>query len=299
MKIELFNSVIYRIQLVMFLLLILFFVSYGNAVADNVLRSKDFMVFESTLYKNKPSDLGHGVKYVPVIYEKRFWPDNVTDHSSLPDESHVRKLMRGFKTDSNYVVLDIECWPIRGYTRKLHVVQESIEKYLTVLNWVKDERPDLEIGYFGFPKNNYVESQGKMGSKKYIKHQSEIDLVRPIFSEVNILYPSAYTFEPSFSKWKDAFDGMISKVRKIYTGRIHVFMSPSYIESKYLGNFEVANRMLPVDLWRKQLEYAYKYADGIIIWGGWKDHNGVRLQWDPNYEWWIETKLFMKSKSIN
>ncbi len=263
--------------------------------ADTI--KKDFIVFDATLYKDKPDNIGHGVVPMDVIYVKKFWPKGVVDHNELPDEKHVRKLAKSLIPKSKYVVLDIEHWKIRG-TRKQHVIQESVNKYLQVFEWFRQERPDLILGYFGFPKNNYLDAQEEKGSSRYNRHMGEIKSILPVLSVVDASYPSAYSFEPSLDNWKKAFSGMIHKLKKVYKGPVYVFMSPTYIEVSYIDNAEIANIPVPVNVWREQLEFAYLYVDGVVIWGGWKDSDLKRSRWDASQPWWIETKDFLKDKQL-
>ena len=260
--------------------------------------NKKFIIFDATLYKNKPDYLGYGVVPLTVIYEKKFWPVDAYAQNISPDEDFVRKLAKSIRAKSKYVVLDIESWPIRGYTRKPEVVEKSIENYLNVLKWFKQERPDLHLGYFGVPKNNYIDAQKSIGSFMYDRHMKEVKSILPILSISDAAYPSAYTFEVSFLNWKRAFVGMVNKLKMLYHGKIYVFMSPEYIDASFIDNHENDNKPLPDGLWRKQLEFAYNHVDGVVIWGGWKDHKMDRLTWDGTRQWWSETKAFIKDRNL-
>ena len=277
---------------------VIFTVSDAVSSGVPVNGSKNFIIFDATLYKEKPDYLGQGIIPLTVIYEKKFWPVGSYDKNIAPDERFVRKLAKSIRPKSRYVVLDIESWPIRGYQRKPEVVEKSIENYLNVLKWFKQERPDLHIGYFGFPKNNYIDAQESSGTFMYGRHMKEVRSILPILTLSDAAYPSAYTFEGSFLNWTKAFLGMLKKLKMHYQGKIYVFMSPDYIDASFIDNHENDNKPLPDGMWRKQLEFAYDHVDGVVIWGGWKDHEMNRLKWDGRRQWWSETKAFIKDKNL-
>jgi hypothetical protein len=51
------------------------------------------------------------------------------------------------------------------------------------------------------------------------------------------------------------------------------------------------HRYISPEFWRAQLNFCYKHADGIVIWGGWQQ------EWDNDAPWWLETKKFLKDIS--
>ncbi len=67
-----------------------------------------------------------------------------------------------------------------------------------------------------------------------------------------------------------------------------VFLWPEYHDSNMIlkGNY------IEKEFWRLQLDTVFKYADGLIIWGGWKQ------EWDSNAIWWKETIQFIQENNL-
>jgi hypothetical protein len=55
----------------------------------------------------------------------------------------------------------------------------------------------------------------------------------------------------------------------------------------------VRDRFLPPDFWQMELDVARRYADGIVLWGGYDLQNDHPRDWDETAPWWQVTKLFM------
>ena len=47
------------------------------------------------------------------------------------------------------------------------------------------------------------------------------------------------------------------------------------------------------DFWRRQLEVCREHADGLVLWGGFKQ------LWDEEADWWVATKSFLGTEGIN
>src|SRR5262245_61245697 len=75
--------------------------------------SRTFVVFDATLYKQKPDMRQYGVGSITILYEGRFWPTGQAS-TTLPDAGTVRALVGEVASSISPVVIDIERWPVTG-----------------------------------------------------------------------------------------------------------------------------------------------------------------------------------------
>lgn len=137
-----------RSTLLLWLMLCLSPLTWAEIAMENKHQITQFKVFDSTLYRNKPSLKRYGIEPIEVLYAARFWPDTSSSllMELLPDESRVRRLGRSLRSIRKPVVIDIEHWPLEGDEVKMRINQA---KYITVLQWLRSEAPGVNIGYFG------------------------------------------------------------------------------------------------------------------------------------------------------
>lgn len=263
------------------------------AIADTPLRddsSSGFKVFDGTLYHDKPDLRRFGIQPIDILYAARFWPDahSAKAMQKLPDESRVRRVAREALITKEPVVIDIEHWPLGGGNLQLH---ENLAKYVTVLQWMRNEAPDLNIGYFAqLPMPAYGWALAGPGTHNYRQWQEENDRRSDLASLVDAIYPQLYTYFPDKSAWKRYAKENLREARR-YGKPVYAFLWPQYSER----NKELGQQYLPPDFWRLQLETVRKYADGIVIWGGWDGKHGVPAAWDKNAPWWLVTRDFMNA----
>lgn len=67
----------------------------------------------------------------------------------LPDERTARRIAREAAVTKHPVVIDIELWPL--IDTEFKVQRKNLDKYITVLQWIRNEEPNLNLGYFGRP----------------------------------------------------------------------------------------------------------------------------------------------------
>ena len=251
---------------------------------------KPFLVFDGTLYSDKPDLSGYGLRPITIAYAGSFGSDWYKHADRLPDLQAVQAVARGAQQKGHVVVLDIEHWPLGGSADLVH---DSLEKYKTVLQWFHDAAPGFSVGYYGAPPiQDYWRATNEASSQEHRAWKSENDRVRSLASAVDVLFPSLYTFYPDQAGWKRYAIAQIEEARRYGNGKpVYVFLWPQYHDSNPL----IGNRFLPEDYWLLELETAKQYADGIVIWGGWgRDSRPAR--WDENAAWWTVTKKFMKNR---
>ena len=257
------------------------------AQAKAVPEKKPFMVLDGTLYTDKPDLSQHGIQPITMAYVSQFGNDWYKNASRLPEKAAVQKLAREAQENTRPVVLDIEHWSLKGNSSQ---VQDSLSKYMTVLQWFKEAAPGLTVGYYGAPPlRDYWRAISPPTSKERKSLSEDNDRLQPLAEAVDILFPPLYTFYTDQGGWVRYAYGQIAEARRCANGKpVYVFLWPQYHDS----NRKLAGSYLPADYWRLELETAKQYADGIVLWGGWGSNNRP-AKWEDNAVWWKVTKDFM------
>src|SRR5690606_15256315 len=117
-----------------------------------------FDIYDSTLYKNKPSLSVYGVKPITVIYGHKTYENNKSTNE-LPSRSTIDKIAKKLAATDKMVVLDYEHWPTQGYRHIPLLMTNNRQKYKTLIDWYKTSAPQVKFGYFGVvPVSNYISS---------------------------------------------------------------------------------------------------------------------------------------------
>jgi hypothetical protein len=255
---------------------------YSLVVSGSAQAADQFVVFDGTWHKEKPDLSKYGLKPITII-ESQLW-DNPQMKDYLPNKTRVPALAEHAMAAGGIAILDIEHWPMKGDHA---VVSESLSRYSTVLQWFHQALPGLKVGYYGVPPiRDYWRAVKGPTAKEYLAWQAENDALQSLASEVDILFPSLYTFYPEREGWVDYAIAQIREARRYGNGKpVYVFLWPAYHESNAL----LGGSSIEPGFWKLQLETARIHADGIVIWGG-----GGSL-WNEQAPWWKITKAFMQS----
>jgi len=260
-----------------------------QAYAKSPSEKKRFRVFDATLYSGKPDLTIYDIQPIHIIYAGKLGSDWLKTPERLPVIESVQQVAREVKAKADLAIIDIEHWPLQGNSG---LVQGSVKKYTTVLQTFREAAPDLLLGYYGAPPvRDYWRAVKDPSHHEHSAWMAENDQLKPLANAVDIFFPSLYTFYPDQAGWKKYAIAQIEEARRYGNGKpVYVFLWPQYHDSNHL----LSGQYLPADFWRLELETAQKYADGIIIWGGWGSHNRPAA-WDEEAAWWKVTKEFMKS----
>jgi Hyaluronidase len=252
----------------------------AGAQTHNKNRPSGFVVFDATFYAQKPDLAPFGLKPITIIYSASMW-NNKEDRARVPESNVIRTLAIEASTSPGIAVIDIENWLLAGSAA---TVVDSIQKYQHTIRLFKQSAPSLRIGYYGVvPRGNYGDAVNGRSSPGYIAWQRANDRVAPIAHLADVLFPSIYTLNKDPVGWRKYAIAQIAEARRIAPGKsIYVFMWPQFEEGRTTIDY------LPSDFWRMELETARQYADGVVIWGGYKQ------TWDNNAPWWVETQRFLK-----
>lgn len=260
-----------------------------GVAAEQVVASpqKPFVVFDATLYKDKPHLGLFHIHPLSIVYEWRFWPE-ASSSQPLPAERVVRTLMSEHRGVAEPVVIDIEHWPLKGAAAD---VQATVARFSSVLSWAKNEIPSVQIGLYGtVPLPDYWRAIRDPRSLEYRSWQQDNDRLDAIVSKVDALFPSIYTFYPDRQGWVTYAVAQIKEARRKANGKpVYAFLWPQYHESNRL----LGLRPLDQDYWELELRTVYDHADGVVIWGGWGSKGPE--PWDEEAPWWQATKRFIAS----
>lgn len=248
-----------------------------------------FKVFDGTLYRHKPDLSGYGIEPIDILYAARFWPDTRSPRAMarLPDRARVRSVARAASAAGRPVVVDIEHWPLGGDDAAM---RENLAKYITVLQWMRDAAPALNLGYFGrLPMTAYGWALAAPGSRDDRRWRAENERRGALAPFVDAVYPPLYTYSPNQHAWVRYAEANLREAHR-YGKPVYAFLWPRYSEH----NKDLGLQPLPADFWRLQLETVRKYADGVVIWGGWDAGRGGPADWDGSAPWWQETRRFME-----
>lgn len=246
---------------------------------------RPFVVFDATLYKDKPSLVPYDIRPITLLYESRLF---VADQppTAVPPETIVRSLAYELRGSQEPVVLDIERWPLKGDEL---TVQSTVRKFLLVLSWVEDEAPSVAFGVYGtVPVPDYWRAIRDPASAEFQSWQQDNDSLERISDRVDALFPSIYTFYPDRQGWVTYAIAQMAEARRKAKGKpVYAFLWPQYHESNTL----LSHQPLDPDYWELQLKTVAQHADGAVIWGGWGENGPEPC--NEEAPWWQVTKRFV------
>jgi len=250
--------------------------SYVNAESSK----KDFYIYDALIYKNKPDTSEYGIKKVTLLNHVHLLND---EHTKLNDRIDNYFELADI---NNLLVVNVEHWPLKNNKD----MSKNIPRYQSVIKYVKNKYPEKSIGIYSmFPERNYWASLAGHNSNRYKAWMTKNDMLNHIVSDADIIMPSLYTFYTDKNGWVKFAEEIIKEARRNNPNKkIYAFIWPQYHVSNWLRGGDYIDS----EFWRLQLETVYKYADSVIIWGGWDDRNGTHLAWEDELEWWQETKKF-------
>jgi len=244
-----------------------------------------FVVYDGLLYRNKPDLSALGIERVAII-DRGIWPP--ADPSMTPDPNRVAKVAGTFPDDDTPVVLDFERFPLTGSDATVH---DSVTRLRAILAAFRKQQPGRHYGFYAaLPISDYWRAvRLDPTDAKFKSWQLDNDRLKSLEADVDVLFPSLYTFYDDPEGWRNYAIAQICEARRISKRPVIVFLWPEFHDS----NQRVRNRFLAPDFWQMELDIARRYADGIVLWGGYDLQNDHPRDWDETAPWWQVTKMFM------
>jgi hypothetical protein len=243
-------------------------------------RSKQFRVFDSLGHEQKPDLSRQGMQPIHVI-DRGFWLDDSTMVAADPVK--VSKLIDDLPKDGGPIVLDIEHLSLR---EDPIVARRNAELLAKIARIFKAAAPNRPIGFYGMlPIGDYDIVTAPKNGQTVARWRRKNDVINVLEREVDMLFPSLYTFYGSRSIWQSHARAVICEARRLSKKPVYPFIWPEYHEGSPLQHAPV-----PADFWALQLDLLAANADGLVMWGGWDFPRWKMKQWDESEPWWTISK---------
>ncbi len=244
----------------------------GAAVAVGASRAAvPFLVYDGLANRGRPSAADLGFRAIDVKYRRSFF---VGQDTGQADEATVRATARDVvDRGSGIVVVDIEHWPLDLRQSSRAEILQSIDKLITVVHWLRDERPQIRIGlYDGVPIRDYRTTvrfarNPTDGEVYTLYHEWNLanQLLNPLAQALDFIMPSTYTFYEDQEGWATEMRELLKAAQR-YGKPVYPFVMARYHPSARPER--LGWQPLPVDYWRFELETLYDLCvDGIVLWG--------------------------------
>ena len=247
-------------------------------------------IFKNFRYDRMPSLDNCGLASLRIYYPGDLFG---TAPRGRPNLDQLRNVVapdivkNGYKT----VVLDIEHWnPLT-----------EMDKYVTVIRTLRAAvraagATDVKFGYYLIlPYRNY--ETAVHGSPAALKAWSDRNAkLAPLAREVDLIFPSLYTFLDNQKAWVKYARANVQEARK-YNKPVYAYVWPQIHNS----NPTIGLQHLSASFWQLQLDTLRGITDGVVIWGSLAPDNGApgnkRVAWDATMPWWQVTKSYAQTYS--
>lgn len=256
----------------------------------------EFRIYDATAYARKPALEACGLRPIHVAYEGSLFAEP-NRHKRRADAMPTNELLleqiklTKFKK-ADYMIIDIEAWSVYGSQRYPVEVNQNVARHVKVLQDVKRLAPTIKVGSFSpLPVYaGYERLTADEGSAQYNDMKLDNDNLLPLAQLVDAIFPVGYTMWADRKDWRRAVEGQIREARRLNPNvPLYVFLWPRYADYGVTPT-ELKSRWIESDYWRFQLETIYDLADGMVLWGGYKE------VWDANAPWWVQLRDFMAEK---
>jgi hypothetical protein len=246
-------------------------------------------IWDATAYVGKTSEVSQLLRPVPLIYGSEVWSSGQS-RANLPDETSFKEIVRRKAGSSPLLVLNIEDWKTVGPAEE---VAATVSKLSTLVAWAKAALPNTQVGIYSLvPVRDYWVAQKPLSDPRFAKWELENDALLPLATNVDVLFPSLYTFYPDRDGWRKYAVLNIAQGRRLAPGKpMYVFLWHEYHTSSVNKGKEVEH-----DYWTEQLEIACRYTNGAVVWGGWDLVTNKPKAFHEDLPWWRSTKAFLQSR---
>jgi len=240
------------------------------------------MILDATLYNNKPDSATWGAKRIKVAYAHELFkgqPNRIEE----PYEENLQQLADN--NNGDLICLDIEHWDIDSSRIEDSEYEINADKLGSVADRLHSINPGLRLGYYSLlPIRSYwavfdltqkrkwetANARHKYGRNALGRFEAE-----GLADKIDVTFPSLYTFYTNQQGWLKYAKANIKQARR-YQKQVYPFIWPDYHGS----NSTLGNSYIGDEYFKMQLETCLEYADGVVIWGGWKkDWSAAESTW--------------------
>lgn len=276
----------------------------SEAVRVTIPANPSFTFFDATVFRNKPDLSSLGMENIYVAYTEMYGGTYPNWDLSKPDEAACRALARKVSSLGRMLVLDIEHWNVNLLTTPQAEADANIAKLMQTVDWIKDERPDLKVGFFSllplgdyWTTSNYAHAliwastsawwSGNLPKFEaaYRQMQAANDYLMPLAAKVDFVCPSLYTFYEDQAGWRRVAELILQEAAR-FGKPVLPFLWMEYHEG---GSARTNSIYVPADYWDMELQTVYAHADGVVVWGGYQ------TSWDEQAPWWQVTRDWLAS----
>jgi hypothetical protein len=237
-----------------------------------------FLVFDGLLYSPSPDLSSLGMP--KLLGAGSIWRPHVS-HDEV-DPVGIADCVRFLRRYTKDYYFDLEEWTVSGAPQS--VIDANIRKLAQVADIARQTLPEMKFGFYDMaPRGCYWPVLLKKADELTQWHETN-KRSAVIAAKVDYLFPALYTFYNDPAGWELAARAVLKEARQ-YGKHVYPFLWPEFHDS----NATLKGTKVPRDFWRRELEVCRECADGLVLWGGYKQF------WDEEAEWWLETKSFLAS----
>ena len=242
--------------------------------------AKRFLVFDGLLFSPMPDLRKSGLP--KLLAAGSTWRPK-TSHDEVDPEG-IKAAVEFIARYTTHYYFDLEEWTVSGAPRA--VIDANIQKLALTAEIARQVAPELKFGFYDqAPRSAYwpvlLNKQDELAQWHETNRRSAV-----IAAKVDYLFPSLYTFYDDLKGWEIAARATLQEARQ-YGKPVYPFLCPWFHDS----NVKLEGMKVAGDFWRHQLDVCRELADGLVLWGGYKE------LWDEEADWWVETKAFLGTLS--
>ena len=248
------------------------------AFAAGPVAAREKEIFDAMLYLEKPDLSRCGIRTIHVVYEQ-FSGIKIAEGASTIYWADFEQAATGAaRAAAEVVVLDIEALPAKPWSGLAAAVGTFRRKV-----------PGKRLGVYGvLPPVRYWEvmrsNERRFGEREHAE-------IGQLAQEVDALFPSLYVHYEDIEGWQRFARETIRRAQQ-YRKAVFPFVWPQF----HPGNKTRGLDFLPAHMWRVVVETVLNEAEGMVLWGGWRDKNEQRLKWDERAEWWAVTAEILRRR---
>ncbi|MEM8875584.1 MAG: hypothetical protein AAGD32_15165 [Planctomycetota bacterium] len=206
-------------------------------------------------------------------------------HAETPEEidyEDLRDRLQIAVDEGRTPVFDVEHLKVDIDRHSTDEVDRSMLVYQAVIDFARAEFPEVQIGFYGtFPIRDYwtpiyyrraLESvaEGRDDfwaaniqryTDRYMDWQASNDYLAPLARQVDVIYPSLYTFSDDPQEWQWYAEESIKQAER-FGKPVIPFLWNRYHQS----NQDLKWQTIDGDFWRLQLDTVRANAAGVAIW---------------------------------